>query len=79
MSATYQALQKPQLSVFTDLTKITEMLLGLSYYLSLEFISDCNGLKKKWLLKLSGTTRRCGLVGVDVILLEDMCHCGGGF
>ena len=23
--------------------------------------------------------RRCGLVGVGVALLEEVCHCGGGF
>jgi hypothetical protein len=26
----------------------------------------------------NGTIRRCGLVGVDVALLEEVCHCGGG-
>ena len=26
----------------------------------------------------SGTIRRCGLVGVGVALLIDVCHCGGG-
>ena len=26
----------------------------------------------------SGTIRRCGLVGVGVALLEEVCHCGGG-
>lgn len=26
----------------------------------------------------SGTIRKRGLVGVDVILLEEVCHCGGG-
>ena len=25
----------------------------------------------------SGTIRRCGLVGVGVALLEEVCHCGG--
>jgi hypothetical protein len=25
----------------------------------------------------NGTTRRCGLVGVVVALLEEVCHCGG--
>jgi hypothetical protein len=24
----------------------------------------------------SGTVRRCGLVGVGVALLEEVCHCG---
>ena len=26
----------------------------------------------------NGTTRRCGLNGVGVALLEEVCHCGGG-
>jgi hypothetical protein len=26
----------------------------------------------------SGNTRRCGLVGVVVALLEGVCHCEGG-
>ena len=26
----------------------------------------------------SGTIRRCDPIGVGVIYLEDMCHCGGG-
>jgi hypothetical protein len=25
----------------------------------------------------SGTIRRCGLVAVGVVLLEEVCHCGG--
>ena len=31
-----------------------------------------------WPIK-SGSIRRCGLVGVGVVLLEEGCHCGGGF
>jgi hypothetical protein len=27
----------------------------------------------------TGTIRRCGLVKVGVALLEEVCHCGGGF
>jgi hypothetical protein len=27
----------------------------------------------------SGTIRRCGLLGVGVALLEEVCHCRGGF
>jgi hypothetical protein len=27
----------------------------------------------------NGTIRRCGLVGVGVALLEEVCHCGAGF
>ena len=27
----------------------------------------------------SGTIRWCGLVGVGVALLEEVCHCGGEF
>ena len=26
----------------------------------------------------SGTIKRCGVVGVGVALLEEVCHCGGG-
>jgi hypothetical protein len=26
----------------------------------------------------SGMIRRCGLVGVGVVLLEEVCHCGHG-
>ena len=26
----------------------------------------------------SGTIERCGLVGVGVVLLEEVCHCGSG-
>jgi hypothetical protein len=26
----------------------------------------------------SGTTRRCGLIGAGVTLLEEVCYCGGG-
>jgi hypothetical protein len=26
----------------------------------------------------SGTIRRCGLVGVGVALLKEVCHCGSG-
>ena len=29
-------------------------------------------------LTASGTIRSCGLVGVGVILVEEVCHCGGG-
>ena len=29
--------------------------------------------------KGNGTIRRCGLVGVGVVLLEEVCHCGVGF
>ena len=29
------------------------------------------------LVPVSGTIRRCGLVGVDVALLEEVCHCRG--
>ena len=27
----------------------------------------------------SGSTRMCSFVGVDMVLLEEVCHCGGGF
>jgi len=36
----------------------------------------CGGLKM--LGPGTGTVRRCGLVGVGVALLEEVCHCGGG-
>ena len=26
----------------------------------------------------SATIRRCGLVGIDVAFMEEVCHCGGG-
>ena len=26
----------------------------------------------------SDATRRCGLIGIDVVLLEEVCHFGGG-
>lgn len=32
---------------------------------------DCGSLKG------NGTVRRCGIVGVDVVLLEEVCHYGG--
>jgi hypothetical protein len=38
--------------------------------------SYCGGLNM--LGSGSGTISRCGLVGVDVSLLEEVCHCGGG-
>ena len=47
----------------------------------------CGGLNRFGLHRLiylsawpigSGTTRRCGSVGVGVALLEEVCHCGGG-
>jgi hypothetical protein len=37
---------------------------------------DCGGLNM--LIPGSGTIRRCGLVGVGVALLEEVCHCEGG-
>ena len=37
-------------------------------------MSNCDGLNM--LGPGSGTVRRCGLVGVDVALLEEVCHCG---
>ena len=26
----------------------------------------------------NGSTRKCGMVGVDMALLEEVCHCGSG-
>ena len=37
---------------------------------------ECDGLNM--LGPGSGTTRRCGLAGVGVALLEEVSHCGGG-
>lgn len=45
----------------------------------------CDGLNRLGLCRLlclstwpieSDTIRRCGLVGVDAVLLEEACHCG---
>ena len=36
----------------------------------------CGGLNM--LYPGSDNIRRCGLVGVDVALLEEVCYCGGG-
>jgi hypothetical protein len=38
-------------------------------------ICACGGLNM--LGPGSGTVRRCGLIGVGVALLEEVCHCGG--
>jgi hypothetical protein len=35
-------------------------------------MTSCGGLN------MSGTVWRCGLVGVGVALLEEVCHCGHG-
>jgi len=43
---------------------------------------DLNGyeLHSVWAWPLgSGSIRRCGLIGADVILLEEVCHYGAGF
>ena len=37
---------------------------------------ECGGLNK--LGPRSGTIRRYGLIGVDVALVEELCHCRGG-
>ena len=37
---------------------------------------ECGGLNM--LGQGSGTIRRCGLVGISVALLEELCNCGGG-
>ena len=37
---------------------------------------ECDGLNM--LCPWCGTVRNCGLVGVGVALLEEVCHCGGG-
>ena len=37
----------------------------------------CGGLKEKDPNGRS-TTEVCGLVGVSVVSLEEVCHCGGG-
>ena len=38
---------------------------------------ECGSLKEMS-PKGSNTIKSCGLVGVGMILLEEMCHCGGG-
>lgn len=35
-------------------------------------------VRKRMTPKRSGTTRRCGLVGVGLTFLEEFCHCGCG-
>jgi hypothetical protein len=37
---------------------------------------ECGGLNR--LGPGSGTTRRCGLVGVGVSLMAEVCDCGNG-
>ena len=40
------------------------------------FINICGGLNM--LGPNNGIIRRCGLIGAGVVLLEEVCHCGGG-
>ena len=43
-------------------------------------LTPCGGLNRfgpHWPIG-SGIIRRCGLIGVDVALLEEVCHCGAG-
>jgi hypothetical protein len=50
-------------------------------------IADCGGLNRygpysliclyTWSIR-TGTVGRCGLVGVGMVLLEEVCHYGGG-
>ena len=45
------------------------------------FEQACGGVKCGSLNMLgpgSGITRRCGLVRIGVVLLKEVCYCGGG-
>ena len=45
-----------------------------------DVITDCGTLNVISQNNLIGnsTSRRCGFIGVDMALLEEMCHCGVG-
>ena len=47
-----------------------------SSVLAASIFTNCGGLNM--LGPGRGTIRRCGLVGVGVALLEEVCHCGHG-
>lgn len=42
----------------------------------LSYIAELEGSPRHW--DGRGTLRRCGLVGVGVVLWEEVCHCGFG-
>jgi hypothetical protein len=44
----------------------------------LDAVIDANSDGLHMLGSGSGTVRRCGPVGVGVVLLEEMCNCGCG-
>ena len=44
---------------------------------SIKFPSDMWCLEYAWPIG-SGPIRRCSLLGVNVVLLKEVCHCGGG-
>jgi hypothetical protein len=59
----------------------------MNYELDDFFTRVCGGLNRNGPHRLkclnswptgNGTIRRCGLGGVGVALLEEVCHCGGG-
>jgi hypothetical protein len=49
---------------------------SLVYFLFIVSFYLCDGLNK--FSSGSGTIKNCGLVGVGVALLEEVCHCGHG-
>jgi hypothetical protein len=55
--------------VDSPLRPMTSLALG-------SWLGFCGGLNM--LDPKSDTIRRCGLVGVGVALMEEVCHCGGG-
>lgn len=42
------------------------------------FDVDFSLICKKMVLIGSYTIRRCGVVGIGMAFLEELCHCGGG-
>ena len=59
-----------------DQCSLSRVFYPVSRELELMHINDgCGGLNK--LGPGSGTIRRCGLVGVGVALLVEVCHCQG--
>ena len=44
---------------------------ALAWILNCESGTQCDGLN------MFGAIRKCGLVGVDVAVLGEVCHCGG--
>jgi hypothetical protein len=71
--------QFPILIMVTPMTNsyviVTDLIFPILLYSS-SSLRVCGGLNM--LDPGSGTIRRCGLFGIGVALLEDVCHCGGG-